>query len=647
MSNPPPEVFISHSADARATASLIVRPLPSLAKSLAVRRLAEMLEQRGHHPHAAQAIAVGVCDPAVVRRQLEQPGELRVAEGTLEVIYTSVWAPSVLTYPTNARALPAFSYPIEGRADRRNPLTRPIAAEDGASELVLRVRDRVELVGVLDLELSYLRDHNNLFESVIEHGVREPLTLVPLTIEQSGHDGKGSSNHDTSVCVLTAVDGSSRTAAVYQAQKLEPTEILFHLAGNDRLLRQRVQHVLALLDEEVSRLEVDELARLRTLVLPAAIVVGFRPDPGSRMDLAGAIESRLGSLHVDPPREWSTASRLDVQVDAVLQHLVDRGHIPQAEGEWLAGRLTPDEAQEHGFTKYPDVRAARWLELVNEQKRIVSMALRSLVSRRIVVRRQDRVEVAAEAALRPFRSRLSESAASAARNVLQTTFAMPELMKPWQVHTQPRKSVQIRDEAMRELQDDGRPGPATRELLVLALYWMSRYSLIRKTTRGGEADRRNISDVLTQLLHTQHGVIALHRIVLDGRNGRVPRRVDAVGGFILSADGEGLPVSEQWIRANWRPAGSSTTSASGSDEEPPMSPEADLARRRARLRASIAEVTGEMHGLEQPKDQEGTPLVRMQGLPLDYVNEVMSMLFEIQGRLSYYRQVAIDHGDHS
>jgi hypothetical protein len=630
---------------------LAVRPLPALAKTIAMRRLAETLEQRGHHPSAAQAIAVAVCDPASVRRQLEQPGELRVAGGTLELIYTSVWAPAALIYPTNARTLPAFSYPIEERGGRRIPLQKPVVAADDARELTMSVRDRAELVGALDLELGYLRDHNDLFSSISEHGVREPLTLIPLMIEfgSRAHDklrstGPGSTSHDSSLCLLAAVDGSSRVAAVYQAQELEPNEVVFHLGGNDRLLRQRVQRVLALLTQDVQDLETEDLARLRTLVLPAAIIVGFRPDPDSQMDLSGAIDSRLGSLHIDPPKEWSTASRIDVQADTVLQLLIDKGRITESEGEWLAGRLTADEATALGFPRWPDVRAARLLQVVQKYKRTVGDALRSLVSRRVTVRMQDRIDVAAEAALRPFRSQLSDAAASAARNVLQTTFAMPELAQPWQAHLEPRKANEVCEAALLELREDGRPGPVARELLVLGLYWMSRYGLIRKTTRGGETDRRNISEVLTQMVYTEHGIRLLHRIVLDGRAGRVPRRIDGDGKFVLSADGDYLPVTERWMRASW-PSDSVSDSSRNGSEDSVMSPEADLMHHQAQLRTRVSDLAAAVRGLEQPVDQSGTPIVKAQGLATNYVDELLSILFEVSGQLSLYRQLSIGQSE--
>ncbi|MDP9164593.1 MAG: hypothetical protein M3O32_00740 [Actinomycetota bacterium] len=617
----------------------LLRPLPPLPKITAVRRLAAALEELGHHPYAATAISLAVCDPSAVRRQLEQPGELRVAQGSLHVIHTSVWAPGVLPYPNNPRVLPAFAYAISGDNDRRTPLPRLGETGPSARELTTSV-DRRELIGALDTGLAYLRDHNNLLESVAEYGVREPLTLVPLVIEPDPTSDAGEG-----VAVLAAVDGSSRTAAVYQLQGLEPAEVLLQLAGSGRLLRQRVQRDLALLDRDARELEEGDVARLRTLVVPAVLVLGFTPDPGVNAGLAAAVESRLGSLHVDPPKEWSAASKFDVQVDAVLQALVDSGELDEGEGEWLAGRLTPSEVVAAGLPAGEDTRAARLLELVHDRKRTVNAALRSLSTRRTRIFAADRVNVAVEAAIRPYRSSLPEVKVTAARNALQTAYGMQELQKPWSVHRSARRFGDVRIAALKEFQTSGQPGPLARELLVLGLYWLCRFGLIRKATRGGDIDRRSITDVLEEMVHTEHGILLLVRVVLDGRAGRTPRRVDPDGSLAAGPTGGDLPCDEAWIRKTWP-----GSSSSGGDEptpgpEPIDSPEAVLARRRRELKQHVDELARAEKGLLAPVTDLGDPLIQTVGLPVSYVDEIVPVLSRVLARLTFYSDIAQQRGD--
>ena len=79
-----------------------VSTLPELAKLPAINRLADALVSRGLHHHAARTIAYAVCDPSTARRQLEQPAEVRVTGGTLEVLHTRVWDPAVPREPADA-----------------------------------------------------------------------------------------------------------------------------------------------------------------------------------------------------------------------------------------------------------------------------------------------------------------------------------------------------------------------------------------------------------------------------------------------------------------------------------------------------------------------------------------------------------------
>jgi hypothetical protein len=620
--------------------SLDIPPLPDLPKTLAVRRLTDALVSKGHHRHGAAAIARAVCDPSTVRRQLEQPGEWRVDGGYLQIVHTSVWTPAVIPHPTNARAIPAFAYRSEGRTDRRPRLPEAVASLDpDACELLLTADSTAELIAAIDLQLSFLQEHNDLLESVSAVGVREPLLLTPLVLQTS--DVEQSIGEDAAPAVLSAVDGSSRIAAAYSAQGLEPYDVIFKLS-NERLLRQRIQSVLYLLERDRQALDDSDLAQLRTIVVPAAIVVGFRPDKDSDADLSTAVASRVGSIHVSPPQAWSEASRLDVQVDAVIAQLLRFDKIDKDESEWLAGDLTSREAEAAGFSPHSDVRAAHLLHIMNRESLSIRTALRSVstVSR---VTRKLRISLAVEGSMRAFRSKLTEAQIRSARALLLALYSMDELKQPWTLEIPQSRTVgAVKNASLKEIKELGEPGPNVRELIALAAYWLARYRLVRPATRGGDTDRRDITNVLLQAAHTPHGVQMLVQIIVDGRRATRPRRVDPVGDMVLAADGTELMIDETWIRETW--PSDQANSDSKKPEDPPLSPEAQLAARRAALLAKIAELTQGVDALAGPENVGGEAIIDSLGLPPSYVDRILSDLYRIQTRLIRFRVLGENSG---
>ena len=616
----------------------LVRPLPDLAKTLSVRRLSETLVDLGHRPEAADAVANAVCDPTAVRRQLAQPGEMRVADGYLQVVYTSVWTFGVLPYPNNPRTLPAFAHPVAGKSARRRPLPRETDSADGSPELVLHA-GRADLIGALDTEVDYLETHNPLQDSIADHGVREPVLLVPLRLTDDGGQ-----TPPWTRSTLVAVDGSSRTAAAYKLLDVDPAAAVSRLIGNGRGIRQAVSDVLALSKRDASTLDLSDLHRLRSLVLPAVLIVGFTPDPGKPASLKAAIDSRLGSIHIEPPREWTPASRLDVQVDAVLAALVDDGAVDEAEGAWLTGDLTPGEAKSQGFSEIEDLRSARLLEVIDSHRGVSNAALKKFSTRR-TIRPADRTAIAVEAAIRPFRSGLSEQRAASARSTLLAIWTMSLVGSRDRVPVFPtRRAADVVEDALAELDLVGTPGANCRRLLVLASYWLVKHNLIRKATRGGDKDRRAVTDVLDQMIRTEQGIYLLNRVVVDGRAGRVPQAVDADGHRLRTAADEPVIATEAWIRSTWPPATTDGDEAGADEPLPalPATPEAQLLQRRSSAASAIRSAGKFVADLDGPRHDGAHPLVRLQGLPPSFVDDLIAELTRMLGRLSAYRDVAVD-----
>lgn len=608
--------------------------LPELAKMPSVRRLRDALKARGHHEHSASAIALAVCDPAAARRQLDEPGRLRVVGGHLEVIQTDVWTPALIPYPVNPRASTSFVFPVEAKAERRAPLPDLVPSDDpSACELVIPEMATSRLIGALDAQTELLRSTNDLSESVGLLGVREPLLLLPLVVANP------EATHNEQTAVLSTVDGSSRLTAALKHLDLTPADVLLHLARDERRLRQKIGAVLALRERPQGALADEEFSELRALASPATIIVGFVADEPTAT-LAEAISSRLGALHVDPPRPWSDSSRLDVQLDVALNALEIAGQIDADENAWLGGRMSPDDATRAGLQASPDVRASCLKQFLTRPDSSVSKALRNLTSKSRITPRM-RAELAAEGAIRSFRSELTEAQMSSARALLTAVYQMDEVKSPHPLSPrikgpEDRASGTVRD-AIDELRTYGGPGPLVRQLLLLASYWLAKHRVVGRQTRGGQSDRRDITTVLSLMMSTEQGVRQLIAIIEDGRKGLHPRQVDAAGRVVLSEAGEPLLLDGPWIRKTWA-LGAENDEIEEADA-PPLSPEATLEQRQSALRLSLRGVSEALAKLNDAVDSSGLPLVEDLGLPPKITSTLLEELSSIQEQLLLFRAI--------
>jgi hypothetical protein len=608
-----------------------VPALPELAKMQAVTRLTRTLIERGLHDNAAEAIAVAVCDPSGVRRLLEQPTILRVGGGSLEVIYTDVWVPAILPCPANPRMLPALSHAVENHAGRLRPLPA-LAANSTSPELVMAPVTSVELVEHLNAQRNYLQDNNDLTTSVGNHGIREPLLLVPLTLEGLTIGNELTAHLDVHSdeewpTILTSVDGNSRLSAAYRHLRLDPGEVVTKLLGSPRATRQRVGNTLALQHKDGPTSTETEEA-LRAVVAPAAIIVGFTPEIAGR-DLSDAIQSRLGAIHVAPPKPWNPASRFDLLLNVSLEAL-QRDFDEYATGigvdsqdyrEWLAGNLTPEQSVEAGLDPQPDFRAVALRWWFRQRDADISGAIRRLdITGKVTP--DMRANIAAEGALRGFRSALTAIEADNARRVLAQLFQLEDLTGDWSTNdTDGLGSLSAATrKSIAEVENTGRPGPHARVLMLLAFYWMARYRIVPLQTRGGQSDRRKITDVLTMMCRSEHGMRVLGQVIKDGRSGHEPRVVD-IEGKLETKNGKDVRLTDDWIRRTW---------SKGRKDAPSASARQELDNRSERLIELVREVTGALTGLREPRAGDGLPLVDTVGLRQAVANQLLLELDAIR-----------------
>lgn len=607
--------------------------IASVAKSQAVKALSDRLVALGHTLGAAQAISNAVVDPGAVRQSLNVPVRRRVRGGTLLCIDAQVWPPAICPSPTNPRGYSELLYPAGFTSNdngRRRPLTSMETNPNSPRELLLEVLDQGHLIEAAAGAIGTVVSTNDLKETVGREGVLSPLLLVPVRVHHQ--DDAVEDIH-----LLVSADGSSRTVATWQHWDIDESSIYRH-ATDRRSLRQRMGQIQTLLQRDRTELGASDLARLRVAQVPALIIIDYEPDDAAAggVDLHQAVMSAVSLVHVDPPRAWATGSDQDVKATAVLEEFSRRAILTQRRAEWMAGMLTPEEAEGEGFSRHADVRAAAIFHTLGNDKvsNVLNSGLRKLAGRDIRPRREKRLEVVAELMIRPHRQRLGSSLEKSFRNSLHRALQYPDFTSYWRVSG--RSPEALREAALADLRRDG-AGANIRELALQGAFYLAMHGALR-ISGPHSPDRREPAQLLRDIVAEPHGINLLTQAIIDGRDGVAPRAVRNDGSIIELPAGDDKSVDDRWLRltfANTATAAKESSSASGV-EAPSPSPVADFLRAREELRRVVAQLDASMTALREPRAATGRPIVEEQGLAPDFVDDLLRVIGQANKRLGGY-----------
>jgi hypothetical protein len=534
----------------------IVRP-PSRAKLNARQRLAEALTERHLHDEAsAMAIARAVVDPTRTRLALNSPINERVPGGTLQMVHVDVWPAAVTPSPINPRAAGDRPFPAGTPADpRHRRFRRPLVSAGcdpaGAPILTLPVEDQEHLIEGLQSAMDVLMSTaEKLITDLPIQGVMRPITLAPLRIT---HD-----DGEPDLTVATSPDGSSRTTIAWRHWGLETAAEVYR--SDDRKLGQRIARVEALADKDASLLTDDERALLRLATIPAEVIVGYRPDPGSTTTFTQAVEAWVAAIHIDPPRPWGTSADLDTKASTILASFAEQAGWNAEYLDYLAGMLTPDEAVSAGFRPDADARAVEIMAVLgdDDNMRILNDGLRRLVGGGRRPRRLERLEPLIELMLRPLRGTATPGEVSVARVILANLRDMAEWnRRGWRPST--LDLGDLRDAAGKELadaasgredyEDAGQVGPFVLELAFMAMFWLGRHGGLRRQTRRGEGfDDREPQHLLREMMASTYGLDVFRQAIEDGRAGQAPRAIRPDGSIATNATGAEILVTTGWLK---------------------------------------------------------------------------------------------------
>ncbi len=536
--------------------SLLPRPaqfLDTPALAQATRRAAERLQDEFRlSPEGAEALAAAVVDPAEVRKAADNPERLYVPGGAILGLRTRVWARRVMPDPRNPRVGPVRRHPIavapgSTEDSRFRPIPDPEAGPDGRPELQLRIASREHLSWASGIAKKYILKDNDWRLSIRNQGVMTEVWLSAMTLVDEGGG--------VPVTVPVTSEGSSRVTACHDILDIRSADVPY--SRDDRALRSIIR---SLNDAYTNGASVEQDEALRCETVPALLLVGFEPNPGSTSaTFATAVRSLVALRHVDPPKPWDEGAKMEAIADAVLEALTSDGLITPAEQSWLSGALTPDEAADQRFSPDPAVRAARIVRLLTDSDPSVHHAVRMAItsqSTRQRVRNKFKLEVAAALIMRSVTSPGESDKVTDIHRALKDGFSEPLAAECWQATY--RSTEELTAAALDET-SNGAAGPNSLELAARAAYPLivSRQLFSDRGTKdNNQVDRRKPGLVIDRMRTNPWGVRQLSQALADHAAGRKVRAVAHDGSPIPLAEGPGdQAVSDNWLRRTFPPPG--------------------------------------------------------------------------------------------
>jgi hypothetical protein len=608
--------------------TLLPRPpevldMPAIAT--ATRKAAERLEEQFNlSPDAAEALAVSVVDPASLRKAAQNPEQLYVPGGTLLGLRTRVWARRIMPDPRNPRVGPARRYPIgvtPGSTEdaRFRPIPQMEPSPEGRPELNLSISSREHLSWASAIAKKYILKDNDWRLSIRNQGVMTEVWVSAVNLVHE--DGSAP------VTVPVTAEGSSRITACHDILDIRSADVPY--SRDDRGLRSIIR---SLNDAVVNGPTREQAEALRCETLPALLLVGFESHSDSTTSFATAARSLVALRHVDYPRPWNEAAKMEAIADAVIASLSADGLISDLEEQWLAGTLTGEEAANAGFSSDPAVRAARIVQLLVDPDPSIHQAIRVAITSQTTrqkIQNKYKLRVAAALIMRSVIVKSEGGRAPDVHKVLGVGF--PDALATASWNASFRGTSDVLADALGELEAGEDLGPNSLELAARGAYALvtTRHLLGDLGTGRGQPDRRDPSLVVDQMRLSRRGLQQLAVAVEDARTGQVIRPVDDNGQPDVGEHGDA--VTDSWLRSTFPPPGR------------PAAPTApDTAHER--LLAAISEFGEGVHSLTTAFDalstingQDGRPLISSEGVEPRHADAWVTDLIRIVQQLPVWK----------
>lgn len=454
---------------------------------------------------------------------------------------------------------------VTGSIPCREPCRRGISplrgleADPGETgELVLQAQSRAHVVSAMDKSNSFLARHNDLTETIGQHGILREVLLTVVRIDHESED-------EPPVWALAGADGSSRISASHRIHALGASDVLYGLPGDDRKYRHLLSQVLGTGERPREEVTPDDVKRARALVAPATLVLRFIPDESSQLQYDQAVKFIVGITHVEPPKPWGTASENDALADPVIEEFLRAGRLTRTRAEWFAADLTPDEVRSNVLDPWHDTRVAEIVStFLNTEEHALFRKGVLRITAKSKVTADFKAKVVTEMILRPWRAANADADAadrvSGTRSTLQRMLKWTPLQAPGWHASGDNDPDKMLESALRNLKEGGAADEAGVELGVRGGYYLAVHGTLVREARGRTVDYRTPSSVLQRMTENPHGLRTLHRAIVDGRQNRKPQRVDELGTPQLNLNNRPLEADDTWLRTTFTAVGEAVSS---------------------------------------------------------------------------------------
>lgn len=631
--------------------SVAPRPIERLEipKAAARRNFSRKLQtQFGLKVTYADALARAVVDPERARHQLDFVQVRRISGGVATTLHTEVFTPAISVSPVNPRETERRIYPLEngGRTGTKAPL-KLTHHQDDQPVLVVRGDDPAHIRFTLAQAAGDLKSNSNedLREPIRLDGVREPiLVFIAELVHEDG---------SPEIVVPMAADGSSRMAWCHEFLGLDSRDVPYKWAMSDpRAWGGLLGGYAAVQDLPAGDAVEDQLTAHRCLVAPAEVVLHVAPVRGREsVDSVAAYRSMVGAIHVAPPKGWGRSAENDETASAVLDVLREDGHVDEAEFDYLAGLMTPKEAEDAGYARYADCRAARLVAVVNSEAARASVSRAACnISQKSRLGRNDRPSIAAELAMRACRSTVGTEL-SARRSTLERAFLLSE-WRDGSIEFSGEDPADLRDEALAGLEEkaDELP-PAAVELGLYGVYWLATTGTLRRET-SRSWNKLGPDKVMRRIMSSPRGIHQLYQVVTEGRMGKEEFSVVTEDGDIFYTEaGDGKKVDDRYLREEFEVhqdgAGEEGGEAGGEDsdiQDDDLAPREQLRLGLRKLRGAVERVEDSVTEIKLIKDPTGV-LVATEGLPRGTATNLANRLAKVTDELKYWARINQHHAN--
>jgi hypothetical protein len=407
-----------------------------------------------------------------------------------------------------------------------------------------------------------------------------------------------------SVTVPVTAEGSSRVTCVHDLLDLRSAEVPYD--RDERRFRAHIRR----LNEEIAaagtpdQVEPHVAIMARCEKVPALLLVGFESHGGITADFGVTVNSLVALRHVDYPKPWGEATENEALADAIIDELERRWLITPAKADWLAGALTPDEAEAAGFNSDPTVRAATIVQVFTDHDPRTHEAVRVAITSQSTRKKTSPKLLFDLATSLVLRSAPEEDTRrrERIRRYLKEGFSNELAKEEWEATF--KSAEELAAAALSEA-ESGIPGPATRELAARGAYpLVVSGQLLDRSRDLDQPDRRKPGEVINRMRATPDGVYQLRQVLVDAAGGRRIRMVDTTGQVERNAEGRDIIAKDIDLRRRFHAPGE------GSERTPlPGTPAELLGNTPNTLGNAVRAVETAVKEIEAVESDDGTPAI--------------------------------------